>query len=348
MDPSAASTALSGLTEEVFSDVDKRNLLVFKAMEILASHNASIDVQSVADTLNNLKTYDDAGGSEYLMELIQSTISPDNIDHYVKIIKDQAVLRDYLLQIQAIQDAYAKGDVPDIGEFLAASTASLQEIASKRSVGEFKDAKTIATAVEMQIQKEANTDNRGLTGLDTGYKRLNKYTHGQKNVVAFDKDETKISSLKAAQFPFKEPLLNDVLKKEYKKILYTSDSKDIADADAYFLAVGTPSKEDGNADLSFLNDAVDIIEKVSKESKIIIRSTVPVGTAKKLKERLGAFRIISMPEFLAEGRSYEDESSPYRIVLGAEAPADFEFIRNLRKSDVNAGVPFYYMSMLPV
>jgi UDPglucose 6-dehydrogenase len=169
-------------------------------------------------------------------------------------------------------------------------------------------------------------------------------SHGQKNVVAFDKDETKISSLKAAQFPFKEPVLNDVLKKEYKKILYTSDSKDIADADAYFLAVGTPSKEDGNADLSFLNDAVDTIEKVSKGSKVIIRSTVPVGTAKKLKERLSAFRIISMPEFLAEGRSYEDESSPYRIVLGAEAPADFEFIRNLRKSDVNAGVPFYYMS----
>ncbi len=178
MDPSAASTALSALTEDVFSDVDKRNLLVYKAMEILSSHNASIDVQSVADTLNNLKTYDDAGGSEYLMELIQSTISPDNVDHYVKIIKDQAVLREYLLQIQAIQDSYAKGDVPDIGEFLATATNSLQEIASKRSVGEFKDAKTIATAVEMQIQKEANGDNRGLTGLDTGYKRLNKYTHG--------------------------------------------------------------------------------------------------------------------------------------------------------------------------
>lgn len=169
-------------------------------------------------------------------------------------------------------------------------------------------------------------------------------SHGQKSVVAFDCDGAKISSLKANHFPFKEPALNDVLKKEYKKIVYTSTVKDIADADAYFLAVGTPNKEDGTADLSFLNAAVDTIEKVSKGSKIIIRSTVPVGTAKKLKDRLIGFRIISMPEFLAEGRSYEDESSPYRIVLGAEAPADFEFIRNLRKTDVNEGVPFYYMS----
>src|SRR5574344_2711332 len=107
MDPAAAETALAGLTEEVFSDVDKRNLLVFKAMETLAAHNTRIDVQTVADTLNNLKMYDDAGGSEYLMELLQSTISPDNIDHYIKIIKDQAVLRAYLIQLQQIQDSYA-------------------------------------------------------------------------------------------------------------------------------------------------------------------------------------------------------------------------------------------------
>jgi len=169
-------------------------------------------------------------------------------------------------------------------------------------------------------------------------------SHGQKCVVAFDCDEAKISSLKANHFPFKEPALNDVLRKECKKVVYTSDAKDITDADAYFLAVGTPNKEDGTADLSFLNNAVDTIEKVSKGSRIVIRSTVPVGTAKKLKDRLSGFSIISMPEFLAEGRSYEDESSPYRIVVGAEASADFEFVRNLRKNDVNNGVPFYYMS----
>lgn len=168
--------------------------------------------------------------------------------------------------------------------------------------------------------------------------------HGQKNVVAFDQDEKKIALFKAGRFPFKEAALIDNLKKASKKILYSSSSKDIADADAYFVAVGTPNKEDGTADLSFLDSAIEMISKSSKGSRIIIRSTVPVGTAKKIRERLKSFSVISLPEFLAEGRAYEDESSPYRIVIGATHPADFEFIRNLRKTEVNNGTPFYYMS----
>lgn len=169
-------------------------------------------------------------------------------------------------------------------------------------------------------------------------------THSKNDVIAFDSDENKISSLKAAHFPFKEVVLNDVLKKTYKKITYTSAVEDLKDCAAYFVCVGTPSKEDGSADLSFLNSAVDEIEKASKGSIIIIRSTVPVGTAKTLQDHLPSFSVISMPEFLAEGHSYEDETSPYRIVVGARKASDYDFIRNLRKSDVNEGVPFYFMS----
>ena len=168
--------------------------------------------------------------------------------------------------------------------------------------------------------------------------------HGKNDLVAFDTDEGKISALKSLQFPYKEPPLNSVLGKNARKILYTSSEKEIGDADAYFLCVGTPSKEDGSADLTALNSAVSLIERSSKTSKIIIRSTVPVGTAKSLQERLPNFSVISMPEFLAEGRSYEDESNAYRIVLGARQQSDFEFIRNLRKTDVINGVPFYFMS----
>jgi UDPglucose 6-dehydrogenase len=166
----------------------------------------------------------------------------------------------------------------------------------------------------------------------------------KEKVVAFDTDSEKIKALKSLQFPFKEVVLNDILKKEDRHILYTSSEKDITDADAYFLCVGTPSKEDGSADLSYLNSALDIIQKVSKGSIIVIRSTVPVGTAKIVQDRLNNFSVISMPEFLAEGRSFEDESSPYRIVVGARKSQDFDFIQNLRKNDVNHGVPFYFMS----
>jgi UDPglucose 6-dehydrogenase len=168
--------------------------------------------------------------------------------------------------------------------------------------------------------------------------------HTRASVVAYDVDEAKLSALKSLQFPFEEPLLNSVLQKDARKILYTASLDDLKDADAYILAVGTPSKADGTADLSALDSALDTIEKVSSGSKIIIRSTVPVGTAKKVGERLRAFSVISMPEFLAEGRSYEDESKPFRIVIGARKDEDFAFIRNLRKSDVNGGTPFYFMS----
>jgi UDPglucose 6-dehydrogenase len=169
-------------------------------------------------------------------------------------------------------------------------------------------------------------------------------TNTHDEIWAYDSDEKKISLLKAGQMPFKEASLGDVLKKNYKKIHYTTSSEDLKDCAAYFLCVGTPSKEDGTADLSYLDSALNEIEKISKGSKLIIRSTVPVGTAKTYQDRLPSFSIISMPEFLAEGRSYEDESTPYRIVIGARKAEDYDFIRNLRKSDVNSGVPFYFMS----
>ena len=168
--------------------------------------------------------------------------------------------------------------------------------------------------------------------------------HVRTSLVAFDTDEAKISALNGVQFPYEEPFLNKVLSQNARKIFYTSKEEDIKDADLYFLCVGTPSKEDGSADLSALNSAVKLIQKSSDKSAIIIRSTVPVGTAKKIQDQLPGFSVISMPEFLAEGRSYEDESNPYRIVLGARKQEDFALIRNLRKSDVNHGVPFYFMS----
>lgn len=178
MDSAIAVTVLPTLSEDLFSEADKRNLLVFQAMKVLLEHKQLIDVQSVTDAMINLKTIDDAGGTDYLLELVQSVISIENIDHYVKIIKDQALLRQYLQQIAFIQDAYAKGDVPDIGDFLATSTASLEEISNKRQVAEFKSSEEIVKSVESQIQNESNRNRNGLTGIDTGYKRLNQYTHG--------------------------------------------------------------------------------------------------------------------------------------------------------------------------
>lgn len=178
LDPNAAAVGIASLTEESFSGSDKRNILVFHAMSELSQRKEPIEAQGVINELKILKTLDDAGGADYIFELVNSQISPDQIDHYIKIVKDQAVLREFLLKLQDIQNQYASGNVPDIGEFIATGSQQLEEIASKRQVGEFKDSATVAAIVKEQIMSESKRSNRGLTGVDTGYPRLNQYTHG--------------------------------------------------------------------------------------------------------------------------------------------------------------------------
>lgn len=178
MDNDAASVAVASLTEKAFSGVDPRNVLVFRAMNELSSRSLPIDTNTVANQLINMKLLDDAGGTPYLLELVESSINPDNVNHYAKIVKDQSVLRDYLLKMDEIKDNYSKGEVVDIGDFIAAASQELNDIASTRSVGDFQDAKTVTDIVRKQIDSESKRSNRGLTGVDTGYRRLNKYTHG--------------------------------------------------------------------------------------------------------------------------------------------------------------------------
>ena len=148
--------------------------------------------------------------------------------------------------------------------------------------------------------------------------------------VGFDVDETRVLALKKRQYYLDEPGLNQALK-GLKDIAYTSSLQDIRDADAYFLCVGTPEKEDGSADLSALFAAVDSLKQLtSKKAYLVIRSTVPVGTALSVKERLkdspNPFVVISYPEFLAESKAYEDEVNPARFVVGFADKEGFDFI----------------------
>ncbi len=178
MDPGAASFGLGSLTVDSFSDLDPRNKLVFKAMYELADMGKPIDAQLVTDRLINSKTYNDAGGAEYLGVLIESQINPSNVDHYIRIIRDHQLLREYLKKMDEVELDYQNGQVDDIGAFLTRSTDGLQSIAAKRQVGEFKDAATVAEIVRNQIDQESRSSNKNLTGVDTGYTRLNKITHG--------------------------------------------------------------------------------------------------------------------------------------------------------------------------
>jgi len=175
-DQNAAAVALASLLEEHF--FNPKNQLVFKAAKGLAAQGTAIDAVSATAELKNMKVLDDVGGTDYLLELVQSCISPDNIDHYVKIVKDEAVLREYLLKMKSIQDSYSQGAIEDVGAFIQSSNESLTEIASHRTVGDFKPASEVAETVNNQITMSANHGNKSLIGVDTGYTRLNKFTHG--------------------------------------------------------------------------------------------------------------------------------------------------------------------------
>lgn len=140
----------------------------------------------------------------------------------------------------------------------------------------------------------------------------------------------KIENLKRGIIPIYEPGLQELVKRnlEAKRLLFTLDfNPAIAESDVVFIAVGTPSAQDGQADLSVVFDVAEKIGRnIKKYSIIITKSTVPVGTNKKIKEIIRKvkpenieFDIASAPEFLREGQAISDTQNPDRIIIGTES-----------------------------
>jgi len=158
-------------------------------------------------------------------------------------------------------------------------------------------------------------------------------------VICVDKDKEKIEQLKNKQIPIYEPGLQTVVEKNYQenRLTFTTDLKRaIEHCDIIFIAVGTPPKEDGSADLQYVLEAAQEIAHTMQEDKIIVnKSTVPVGTGQKVKECMTTIlkernvplkiEIVSNPEFLREGSAVFDFSHPDRVVIGAES--DYAFNR---------------------
>lgn len=178
MDPAALAIGVSSLTEDSFSEVDPRNRLVFRAIKELSDRHVPVDPQTVTDELINLKLDKDSGAPDYLMTLVDSSISPDNVDHYIKIVKQQAVLRNFLLTLKGIQDEYNSGGIADIDDFLMKANQEITTVTAARSVGDFKPAREVASAVSVKLQQASSASTDGVTGVPTGYRRLNRITHG--------------------------------------------------------------------------------------------------------------------------------------------------------------------------
>ena len=144
-------------------------------------------------------------------------------------------------------------------------------------------------------------------------------------VVCADVDEGKIEMLNADQIPIYEPGLSDLVARNraQHRLRFTTDvAAAITDADVLFIAVGTPPDEDGSADLRHVLNVAEIIGRhVARETVIVTKSTVPVGTAEKVQAAVAKhakhpFHICSNPEFLKEGAAVDDFMKPDRVVLG--------------------------------
>jgi len=162
-------------------------------------------------------------------------------------------------------------------------------------------------------------------------------------VISVDKDENKIEMLQAGKVPIYEPGLEDMILRNMtaKRLNFTLDTKQaVQDSQIIFIAVGTPPGEDGSADLQYVIAAAEEIASYLNEPKIIVnKSTVPVGTAdlvnEKIQEVLNArgvdinYAVVSNPEFLKEGSAIDDFMSPDRVVIGTDNPKAGEIMRTL-------------------
>jgi UDPglucose 6-dehydrogenase len=171
------------------------------------------------------------------------------------------------------------------------------------------------------------------------------------NAVCVDKDKNKIALLNNGAIPIYEPGLEELVKKNVKdgRLSFTTNiDKAIKDAIVVFIAVGTPPKDDGSADLSYVEDVAGSIARNLNGYKVIVtKSTVPVGTGEKIRKiilevnkKQENFDIVSNPEFLREGSAIEDFMRPNRVVIGASSERAVEVMKELYRPLYLIETPF--------
>lgn len=170
-------------------------------------------------------------------------------------------------------------------------------------------------------------------------------------VTCVDKDPVKIESLKKGVIPFFEPGLEELVNKNLKngRLKFSTEIKDaVGDTLVIFIAVGTPPRGDGSADLSYVEEVARQIARNMNGYKVIVtKSTVPVGTGERLKKIISEnlneshrFDIVSNPEFLREGSAIEDFMRPNRVVIGAESPEAIAIMKDLYRPLYLIETPF--------
>lgn len=172
------------------------------------------------------------------------------------------------------------------------------------------------------------------------------------NVICVDINKEKVEKMQAGIVPIYEPHLDVLFERNIKqgRLTFTTDlAAAIEKAKIIFLALPTPPGEDGSADLSYILGVANDLGKIMTDYKVIVdKSTVPVGTADKVKEAISKnskveFDVVSNPEFLREGFAVDDFLKPNRVVIGTSSEKARKVMEDLYKPYVRQGNPIIFM-----
>lgn len=188
----------------------------------------------------------------------------------------------------------------------------------------------------------------GYVGLVTG----TCFSEMGNHVVCVDIDKEKVEKMRNGIIPIYEPHLDVIFERNIKqgRLKFTTDlAEAIKNASIIFLALPTPPGEDGSADLSYVLGVANKLGELITDYKIVInKSTVPVGTAEKVRNAIAAnckveFDVISNPEFLREGYAVDDFMKPDRVVIGTQSERAKKVMTELYGPFVRQGNPIYFM-----
>lgn len=191
--------------------------------------------------------------------------------------------------------------------------------------------------------------------IGTGYVGLvagTCFAESGNDVTCVDIDQRKIADLRNGKIPIYEPGLEELIRRNTadRRLQFTTDlASAVREAMVCFIAVGTPQDEDGSADLSMVLQAgADIAKTMPGYRIVVLKSTVPVGTADKMRETMSVntthpFDVVSNPEFLKEGAAVEDFMKPDRVVIGGNSDRALSLIKELYAPFVRTENPILVM-----
>lgn len=173
-------------------------------------------------------------------------------------------------------------------------------------------------------------------------------------VTCIDIDPKKIEMLNSGKSPIYEPGLSELIERNIKadRLHFSLNYSSVKEAKSIFLAVGTPSADDGRADLKYLRAAaIEVAKNIADGAIIVIKSTVPVGTNNEIRKLIAentkkTFHLVNNPEFLKEGSAVEDFMRPDRVIIGHQNESAFNVMEELYAPLVRQGNPIFGMSNL--